>query len=53
MERMEGEYQQKVDACTNRYPAVLNYYALMGVYHQAVRDCARMEPVGRIGWLNT
>lgn len=37
----------------NRYPAVLNYYALMGVYHQAVRDCARMEPVGRIGWLNT
>lgn len=30
----------------NRFPAVLNYYALMGVYHQATHDRARMQSVG-------
>lgn len=35
----------------NHFPAVLNYYALMGVYHQAIHDQARIESVGRPQWL--
>lgn len=35
----------------NRYPAVLNYYALMGIYYQAIRDRLRIESVGGVDWV--
>lgn len=36
----------------NRYPAVLNYYALMGIYYQAIRDRSRIESVGGVDWVD-
>lgn len=36
----------------NRYPAVLNYYALMGIYYQAIHDRSRIEGVGGVGWVD-
>lgn len=35
----------------NHFPAVLNYYALTGIYYQAIRDQARINSVGRPEWL--
>jgi len=36
----------------NHFPAVLNYYALTGIYYQAIRDQARINSVGRPEWLD-
>ena len=35
----------------NHFPAVLNYYALMGIYYQAIRDQVRINSVGRPDWM--
>jgi len=35
----------------NHFPAVMNYYAMTGIYYQAIHDQARINSVGRPEWL--